>query len=328
MIVDFSRNPQSFQVNNYVQIVPVTKDVGYYTSMTVEEAGRILNTDLSDHMWADGEDAPDDRGQTESFQFLAYATKRVFFGFRLGQKSAVQSSWEILAQHGRIKAQQAMTGRTQLAITTLTNTANFPAANTADVTAISGASGRWDVSTTARQDIKRSINYGLDTIRLATLAGVQMEDFRLVMSPGCARKISQTQEIADMVKGSPDAREYITKGLGPLAQYGLPASLYGVPVVVEDAVKTTSRKGATKATQYVLGDTTPILISRPGGLMAPSDTATAPRFATICCFMYEEMTVESKYDADNRVNKGRIVEDYAMAITAGLAGFLFTNATA
>ena len=41
---------------------------------------------------------------------------------------------------------------------------------------------------------------------------------------------------------------------------------------------------------------------------------------------FEEMTVESKYDPDNRLNKGRIVEDYALVMTAGIAGFLFTGA--
>jgi hypothetical protein len=328
MVVDFSRNPQSFAINNYVQIIPVTKDVGYYTSMTMEEAGRLLQPNASDHVWPDGEDAPDDRGQTESFQFVPYQTKRYFYGFRLGQKASQQASWDILAQHGRIKAQQAMTARTQMAVSLLTTSGNYPTGNTADVTTISGVTGRWDVSTSARQDIKRSIDYALDTIRRATLGGVMLDEFRLVMSPGCARKLAVVQEVTDYIKSTPTAIDYIRGKLGPQAQYGLPNELYGVPIVIEDAVKVTSRKGAAKTTSYVLGDSTPFLCSRPGLLVAPVDTQTAPRFATACCFMYEEMTVEGKYDPDNRVNKGRIVEDFVMAMTAGIAGFLFTNATA
>src|SRR5262249_9710136 len=161
-----------FAINNYVQIVPVTKDVGYYTSMTVEEAGRMLQSNLADHFWADGEDAPDDRGQTESFQFLPYQTKRYFYGFRLGQKASVEDSWDILAQHGQIKAQQAMTARTQMAVSLLTDSGNYPTANVSAVTSISGVTGAWDVSTSTRQDIKRSIDYALDLIRKATLGGV------------------------------------------------------------------------------------------------------------------------------------------------------------
>lgn len=327
MVVDFSRNPRSFKINEYLQIVPVTKDVGYYTSMTIEEAGRILNTSIKDHLWADGEDAPSDKGQTESFEFLAYQTKRYFFGFRIGQKAAAQASWDILAQHGRIKAQQAMTARTQQAITLLSTGGNWPTGHTSAVSSISGVTGKWDVSTTARKDIKRSIDYAIDTIQKSTLGGIELEDFRLVISPGGARKIAVSQEIVDHIKGSPDALAEVKGALGPNAAFGLPSRLYGINVVVENAVKVTSRKGATKATSYVLADTTPFIVARPGGLVAPADSNAAPRFSTACMFAYEEMTVESKYDQDNRVNKGRIVDDYAMVMTAGISGFLFTAAT-
>lgn len=327
LVVDFSRNPKSFAVNKYVQIVPVTKDVGRYIEMTIEEAGRVLNTSLADHQWPDGDDAPDFHGNTEKFEFKEYATKRVAYGYRIGSKAAKQAAWDILAQHGRIKAQQAMTGRTQLAVTLATTTGNYPSASHySAVASISGNAGKWDESTTARQDIRRSINYGVDIIRQATLGAVNLDEIKLVMSPGCARKTAGSQELVDYLKGSPDALAYVKGKLGPNAQYGLPEYLYGVEIVIEDAVKVTSRKGASRTTSYVLGDATPFLCSRPGGLVAAQDANETPRFSTLSCFMYEEMTVESKYDTDNRVNKGRIVEDYAMKMTAGLAGFLFTSA--
>ena len=326
LVVDFSRNPKSFPINKYLQIIPVTKDVGYYASMTIEEAGRILRTNLSNHLWADGDDAPSDTGQTESFEFLPYQCKRRAYGFRLGQKAVKQASWDILAQHGRIKAQQAMTARTQLAITLLTTSGNWPTANTSAVGSISGVTDKWDVSTTARKDIKRSIDYALETIMKATLSAIDIDDMYLVLSPGCARKISVCQEIVDHIKGSPDALREIKGELGPNAQFGLPSKLYGVNVVVENTVKVTSRKGATRAASFVLGDATPFITSRPGGLVAPTDSQTAPRFSTACMFMYEEMSVESKYDQDNRVEKGRIVEDFDTKLVAGQSGFLFTAA--
>lgn len=327
MVVDFSRNPQSFPLNRYVQIVPVTKDVGYYTSFTVEEAGRVLQSNLSDRKWADGDDAPTDRGGTESFEFLPYGTQRYTWGFRIGQKATKMASWDILAQHARIKSQQAMTGRTQLVVTAATTTGNYPAAHTSAVSSITGVTGKWDLSTTARMDIMRSIHYALDTIQKSTLGGVNLDDFKLVLSPGCARKIAVAQELADYIKGSPDALAYIRGKLGPNAQFGLPPTYAGVELVVENTVKVTSRKGATKAASYVLADTTPFICARPGALVAPTDSQTAPTFSTHSLFMYEEMTVEQKYDADNRVNKGRVVEDFAAKVTAAISGFLFTAAT-
>lgn len=326
MIVDFSRNPQSFPLMKYVRLVPVKQDNGLYTSMTVEEAGRILSATGADRLWADGDDAPSYNGQLESFEFKAYKTARYAFPFRIGDKASKQASWDVIAQHSRIKCQQAMTQRAQLAVTLLTTGANWPAANTSAVGSISGVTGGWDVSTTARKDIKRSLDFALDKIRLATLGAVNFEDFKLVMSPGCARKISVSQEIVDHIKGSTDALREIEGKIGPAAAYGLPSRLYGLEVVIEDTVKVTNRKGATKATSYVLGDSTPFIVARPEGLAAPAGSEQAPTFSTCSMFAFEEMTVENKYDADNRVNKGRVVEDYVFNLTAGPAGFLFTAA--
>ena len=326
MVVDFSRNVESFQVNQYIKIVPVTKSVGLYTAMTIEEAGRVTDSAANDDLWADGDDAPDNRRGSESFEFLPYTCKRYQRGFRLGDLAVSQASWEILAQHARIYAQQAMTRRTQLAATLLQTSGNYAAANTSAVSSISGVTGKWDVSTTARMDIKRSIDYGLDIIRKATLGGVNLEDFRLVISPGCARLMSVSQEIIDMLKQSPAALDVIEGKLGSAAAYRLPARINGVKVIVEDAVKVTSVKGATRAASYVWSDTSPVLVSRPGGLMAAQDSQTAPSFSSASCFMLEEMTVEQKYDADNRVHKGRVVENFAMVGTALNAAFLFTSA--
>lgn len=326
MVVDFSRNVASFPINKYIQIVPVTKSVGLYTKLGFDEGSRILQTNLADHYWADGDDAPSDRGQTDTHVFLPYSTKRYMFGFRLGEKATEQAAWDILAKHGRLKAQQAMTARTQLAITKLTTAGNWPSANTSAVSSISGVTNKWDVSTTARNDIKRSIDYAIDTIRLATSSAVNLDDFKLVMSPGCARKIAVTQEIVDFIKGSQHTMDYIKGKQGPNAQYGLPSDLFGVELIIEDTVKVTSRKGATKAASYVLSDSTPFLVARPGSLVAPTDSNAAPNFSTACCFMYEEMTVETMYDKPNRLNKGRVVEDYVFEMTAGITGFLFTAA--
>lgn len=325
MVVDFSRNVDSFPINKYLQIVPVDKSVGLYAKLGYDEGARILQTNLANHMWADGDDAPSDRNQNDTHGFYPYQTQRFFFGYRVGEKTAEQAAWDILAKNGRMKAQQAMTARTMLAVTKLTTGANWPTANTSAVSSISGVSGKWNLSTTARMDIKRSIDYAIDIIRIATNGAINSNDYKLVMSPGCARKIVVSQEIVDFIKGSTDAREYINNKLGPNAMYGLPAHLYGVEVVIEDTVKVTSKKGATRAASDVLSDSTPFIVSRPGSLVNPGANS-APNFSTACIFMYEEMTVESKYDKDNRVHHGRVVEDYVTEITAGVSGFLFTAA--
>lgn len=325
LIVDFSRDPKKFAVASYAQIVPVTKTAGYYMEMSVEEAGRLLNANLEDFAWPDGQSAPEDFDGTESFQFKEFLTQRRKFGATLGDKTIDQSSWDITASHAGIKAQQAMTARTQLVVSIATNANNYPAAHTADVAAgIPGNTGKWSASTTARQDIRRSITHACEQILDSTLAAVDLDAMQLVVSSNCAREMALSQEIVDYIKGSPEALAQVRGELpNENVMYGLPSQLYGVPVVVEKTRKTTSRKGATRATSAVMPDASPFICSRPGDL---EGLYGAPSFSTITLFMLEEMTTETKHDDDNRLTRLRVVEDYVPVMTAPVSGFLFTNA--
>ncbi len=326
LVVDFSRNVNSFAVNKYCQIVPVDKVAGYYLEMTVEEAGRILNADLSNFAWADNADAPEDSDGTESFQYKEFRARRYKYGFRLGDRTVDQSTWDIVAQHGALKAQQAMTARTQKAITLLTTAGNWDATHTSAVASISGNTGNWGASTTARQDIRRSLNFAANIILQDTLAAVDPADFILVISPGLAKEMVETQEIQDFIKGSPAAYASVKGDLADQNKniaYGLPTQLYGYELVIEKTVKTTSRKGATKATSFVLADATPFMVSRPGGLEGQYGS---PSFSTCTIFIKEEMTVETLHDVNNRLTRGRVVEDFDPILTANVSGFLFTAA--
>jgi len=323
LVVDYSRNPNSFALPSWAQYVKVSKNVGRYIEMTVEMAGRLLSTDGADLMWADGADEPAGNGNVESFDFKPYLTQRFTSAYSLGDLSVEQAEWDILAQHARIHAQRMMTFRTQKAVTLIQTSGNWPSGNTSAVSSISGVTGKHDVSTTARRDIKRSLDYGADVIRKATLGAVKPEDLIFLVSPGYARKIANSQEIVDYIKGSPAAEKDVKEGLGPNSQYGLPTTLYSYPIRVEDAVKVTSRKGATKATSYIMSDSSPVLLSRVGGL---EGVEGSPSFSTVTVFLKEEMTVESKHDRDNRRHKARVVDDFDVRLTSGISGFLFTSA--
>jgi hypothetical protein len=323
MVIDFARNINKFAVNKYTQVVPVKKVAGYYLEMTIEEAGRILATDLSDKVWHDGQEAPEGAEGSEKFEYKAYETLRFAFPFVLGDLTIDQASWNILAQHSSIKARQAMTARTQQAITVLTTSGNYASDHQSVVASISGNSGTWAASTTARQDIKRSLHHAAEKILDDTLAAIELDDLMVVLSSGMAAKLSQCQEIVDYVKGSPDALAQIRGELpGENAIYGLPDKLYGFPIVVEKTRKVTSRKGATRAASSILGDTTSFMVSRPGGLVGVADS---PNFSTCVNFALEEMTVETLRDAPSRRTLGRVVDNYVYKMVAPVSGFLFTT---
>jgi hypothetical protein len=325
LLVDYSRNPDSFALNKYIQIQPVSQSKGYYLEMNVEEAGRVLNANLGDHVWPDGQPRPSVEGNTEKHAFKLFDTERYHYGFAVGYKGAEQATWDVLGHQGRMNAQKAMTARTMLVHGILATGLT----QTSAVSAISGVSGKWDVSTTARKDIKRSLDYAIEQILLNSLGGSKFEDLILVMAPGCARKISVCQEIVDHIKGSPDALNELKGNLGPNSQYGLPTRLYGLNIVIEDAVKVTNRRGGTKTPAFVMADTVPMIVSRPGALNSPTTAKVpnaAPSFSTITLMTYEDMTVETKADDDDRRHEGRIVDDIDPIVTAPISGFRFTAA--
>jgi len=325
LVVDFARNIKDFAINEWVQIIPTKKTIGLYLKMTIEEAGRIQQTDLSNFAWPDGSDAPKGDDGAESFEFQTYRTQRRAFPVRLGDLTIDQASWNITAQHASIKARQAMTARTQLAITSAVTTGNYDATHVLDVTAISGNSGSWAESTTARQDIKRSLNAAAQLVLQDTLNGVRMNDLIVVISPVLAAQMSECQEIVDYLKHSPDALAQVRGELpGKNVLFGLPDKLYGYPIVVEATYKVTSKKGATRAVTPILPTATPFMCARPGGLVGVADS---PNFATHCLFAAEEMTVETLKDANNRYQVIRVVENIGAYTVAPSSGVLFTNAS-
>lgn len=325
MIINFSRNPSDFALNQYIQIRPVEKEAGYYLRFTVEEAGRIQESDLKDFVWFDGSERPLRVGDTESFLFLEYKTTRRDYGAPLGRKAIDQAAFDVKGTIAAIKAQQAMTARTQIIYTEVSNTANHDTGHYSAVASISGNTGNWAQSTTQRQDIKRSINYAVKQILQDTLGVVKPDQLVLVMGPDTAMEVSQTQEIVDHVKHSPLAWAQV-KGEEPgrNALFGLPDKLYGVPTVIDATYKTTTAKSASSVTKSpIWASGVACLMSRPGALV---NEGGGPSFSSATLFAFEEMTVESLDDERNRRVETHIVEDNDGVLTAPAATFLFTSA--
>lgn len=328
---NFSRNPKSFALNSYIQLQPVKQMTGYHRKRTVEEAGRVIDTSLSNFIWPDNADMP--RGVShESDQYIQYLCKRYAYREQLGDQATGQAEYDVFAEYEAQLAQQAMTARTVKVLTALNTSGNYPSANTSAVFGgtITDTTGKWDASTTARQDIKRSLTHAAEVILDATLAGVELNDLVLVISTSMARKIAISQEIVDHIKGSPEALAQVRGELpGNNAIYGLPDKLYGFPVVIEKTRYVTSRKGATRAVSQAMSATSAIMVSRPGGLVG---VAGAPTFSTAVLFVYDkdggDLQVVREHDSWNKYTKLAVIDNNDVAIVAGEAGFLFTSAVA
>lgn len=332
LVVAFSRNPKDFALNQYITITPVKKGQGYYLNITAEQAARIINTDLSENLWQDGNDAPDMEWGNESFNFVKYETQRYAYGFRMGWKAVEQADWKIMSSHAALVAQRAMTARTIVALTGLTTTANYASTHTSAVTSLGTGTSWTNASNTELVNLmKHSILTASNQIRLDTLGVVGPRDLVLVVTPNLSAGMSESQEIINYLKQSPFAYPHL-KGTEEITsgRWGLPEYLYGVKVVVEDAVRVSSVKGAAISIGNALttdsnGKEQSLLIARPGAL---TSNEGAVSFSTGHIFSYEEMKVETKDDPDNRRTLGRIVDDFTFQVVASASGYLFTGCNA
>lgn len=327
LVVNFSKNISKFALPKYVQYTSIKQPKGRYIRMTIEEAGRVVGDNpQQEHYWADGADAPMFNDGRESFVYEDVECHRYMYGFNLGQIAVENAEWQILAQHADIHARKAMTHRTASVISALTTSGNWPTGHYAAApTNISGAgvTGALDLSTTNRSDIKRTLDAMFDQARMATLDAISADEVQFIVSPTWARKVAVSQELKDHIKHSPAAFEEIKNGMGPNTRYGLPSTLYGYPILVETAVKVTSRKGASSTTRAnVWSDGDLVMTSRPGGL---EGVEGAPSFSTVQLFLYQDMAVESRFDDINKRHQGRVIDYYGVELTAPISGYYCAN---
>jgi hypothetical protein len=332
--IGFSRDAKKFHFPKVWQYVESPKGNGYYLKLTSQEAARVVN--IQDFQWPD--DAPDrtsDSG-TESFTFVPFLTSRNSYKFRLGDKTSQQADWPIVEQHGKIKAAQCMTARSVRGWTAATTTSNWAqSGDTANLSAdhysaassIPGVGGYLDQGTSTSPWLKLALGYIADLVNQDTLGVVDSEPdkYYVIMNPADARKIASSPEIHDYMKSSPAARDEIIKGEHPNGKYGLPSQVYGFNILVENAVRVTNKKGATRASSYVVPNGSIVVASRTGEL---EGVFGAPSFSTLSMFWYrDEMTVETKHEDWDRLTYGRVVEDTYETVTCPASGFYITSAT-
>ena len=316
LIIDFARNIEDFSCNKYCQTIKVETNVGLYMRMTLEAAARFI--DSHDSVWADASERPLGWHNYESFVHETYRTIRRTFPVTLGYLTTEQSSWDLFAQYQSLLGRQAMTARTAAVVNALTDVSAYDSTHVFDVKASYG--GGWDVSITANNSIKKTIYDAVNLILQDTLGAVTQKDLVMVISPEAAAEIMVSQEITDYIKGSPDAWG-MTKGTLESNPYGMPPTLYGMPVIVENSVKVVSKKGEPRETEWIFPKDTAVICSRPGGITAPQ----GPSFSTVCLFAKEEMTAERLDDPKNRRTVLAVTEDYCAMNIAPVSGVLLTN---
>jgi len=319
--VEFTRSVNTFPITRYATLVPVTKMSGYYLRQDVTDNVRV--TDQKEFLWPLGNDRP--TGKQNAFDFIQYTTKRYAFPFYIPQESANQAAWDTVAQHARSKAQLAMTRRSMEAATALATTANwgnnYVSAPNVTAQGWTSVSGLWSAATPDNNYIQKTIQQVMQLVGYSSGGAVSPNQLIMVISPKIAQIVAQSREVREYVKFMAQSVSFL-QGSDTFSRWGLPPTLFGLAdVVVDDSVKATSKKGATDAFSYVLGDGA-YFVSRPGGLVG---TEGANSFSTLQIFTYEDMTVEQFNDPMNRRIEGRVIDNSVAQIVAPVAGYSITS---
>ena len=326
LMIKYTRNPAYFRINKYVKEMKVPNDQGYYLTLGQDDPYRVVA--IGDYFWEDSADAPGGRQERQAFGFLPYRTARYCFPFNLGRKSVQQAEWPILAEHAAMAAAKAMTVRTMLNTTLATTSANWTGTWG---TNYANAAGSWSTSTVAQSYIQASLNAALIAIEQASGGIVTDEEaLQVTINPTNARNyVSVSPEYKVYIQGSPDALAAITDQRNPNRKYGLAPYLYGLGLVVENAIVVSTPKGANVTTpasttrSYIWPSAQAVISSRPQGIVA-TDEQTLD-FSTFAFRFYEQMTTEQKSDPDNRREVGRVVEDYTVTLQAPQTGHLINS---
>ncbi len=327
--VEFSRNPASFALNRYMQILSTEKLIGFYAELDNEEAIRYVS--VNDYQWPDGQPRP--RGTTRPLRWKQYSCFRNAYDFSLGDLTVGQADFDIVAAHARTKATLCMTARTNEASTTLTTSGNWPSANTfATLDALGVTSGSWATSSTSQLFIRKSFNAVKKTIIKTTGGAVSPNDLLCVINPNQADTMSQTAEIqAYMTQHEQAMGNLAGDDRRMLDDYGLPPVLYGVTMVVEDSVEVTTRfdVDTIASAGFIFPDSKAVFVSRVGGLEGTGTVNgnAAPSYSTLVGFFQEEMSVEAQRDDWDRMTEGSVVDTRDIILSTGASGVFLQDTT-
>ncbi len=328
VIIKYTREASRFRITKYAKEITVDKNVGYYLTLDADAPYRVVS--VNDFLWMDSADAPGGRQNRQAFGFVPYATSRLCFPFNLGQLSVQQAQWPILAEHAAVMACQAMTVRT-LQHTNLVTTASYWSgtgfANTGNVT------GVWTTSSLVNNYIQKDINSAMITIEQATGGIVTDEEaLHITMNPTLGRGVATSPEYKTYIQGSPDALAAITDQRNPNRKYGLAPYLYGLALVIENAVIVSTPKSGNvpsppaQTRGYIWPTSKVVISSKPQGITQTSGEQNLD-FSTSAFRIAENMTVESKSDPDNRREVGRVIDNYTTSLQSPQTGYLLTNAS-
>lgn len=344
LMVEFSRSPDSFDLNKYTQLQQVIVMAGKYWRFDQNAMARVNTSDGAQFDWADGADRPS-QNIYQGFDMPAYNCQRLNFQFLLGDLATYHAQTaggvDLVAVNSRTAAGACMVQRTRKALARVMDTTVMPYFNLN-----TGASGNfsaptqglpagltqgnyWDAGkipaagtpNPANAQItyfRSGVNFILSQICQLSNNAVKPKDIQIVMGPDTAQALAQSTEMLDYLKQSqyalPSLQQDDTFGL-----YGLPSKLFGSSRIIVEATSyiTSHPFGSNTPTRgYAIPYGSILFLSRPGSI-----EGSPMSYSTVMGFFFEEMSVETFDKPEHRYVQGNIVDNYDYQITAPITGF-------
>jgi hypothetical protein len=284
---------------------------------------RLLGVEGDDMAWPDGADSPNGTWNGRQFEFFQYNCTRHALVDQLGYVTVDQAAWDIKATTARGLAQRLMTLRTKLVNDKMTDSTEYDSTHVATATALGG--GLWNAGSIANPYIQAAVMAAAKIIQVDTAGSVFYTNLTLVINPVTADKMARSAEIRDYLAQSPVALAQVKGAVpGQNAIYGLPDQLYGINLIVEDAVYNSSKIGNTTQTNgFTFPDNKAVLLARNSKDLVNVDFAS--NFSTVHIMSYQEMQTETLDDVNNRRHTLRVTDYYGVEMVAPVSGFLITN---
>lgn len=340
VVVGYVQDPKEFKYNDYVQRVESPGTTGTYYVLNRDHPVNVITE--ADYAWTPGSRAPQAHTNTGRFTLQEFMLDRVAPTFEIDETAVDMArrygKWDPIEYESKVMAMWAAIVRTMRVWMGSPQSPNglaldTPAtwgSNTATAASLSGVvGGTWKNSQPELPVIQTSLFEAARRINIGTQGRVKPSDLTLVINPTAAIQIAASAEIKDFVKQQASSPEILKSGWdNPNQLWGLPATLYGFKLCVEDAARVSSKPtepDAAGSRTYVKADNSAALLARPGGISAPYG---AKSFSTVQLYWYKyDMSVEM-HQPDNgwhKMHEGRVVDFRTIISPAIESGYLIQN---
>lgn len=333
LIVSYARDPKRFAVNKLAQRAPTNTLAGNWLTLRPEVLARILN-DPNEVVWVDGQPRPTGTHNQQDFRATTYQCVRRARPAYIGWQTRDQAVWDIVDTQQQVLAHQMMTQRAFAFYNVAMASGNHLASHVKTATAWSSIGGYtggfWSAGTSTNPIVQRTLLQVGNQIRKDTMDAVRFDDLTLVITPQVALQIAVSAEIHDYVARSPFALGQIKGDVaGQNMEWGLPEKLYGMNLVVDGTLRTTSGRLQIPATTVDIqdaNDNSALVIATPGALGSNVGQVNSA-FASMAMFVYngEEMVVETQDEPWNKRTLMSVHETYDMRMVAPETAALVTN---